>query len=173
MRVFPELFPMTWHYFSWVDSSSLASCVPILGWKPHRWVRKGTPPIPVGNKAVWAALFNKESPCVPFWWKEFLRKSLMKINILLKWAFYLIPHQLAGKRLGGGKQISCWIRLTQTATWWMPKSIFASARRALGLNFGEGLILRYSRCTIRAYNTNAGVLKLLHCFLPAGLQRKF
>lgn len=111
MKEFPEHFPMTWHYFSWVDSS-LASCVPILGWKPHRWVRKGTPPIPMSKEAVWAALFNKESPCVPFSWKEFIRKSLMKINVLLKWAFYLIPHQLAGKQLGGGKQISCWIQLT-------------------------------------------------------------
>lgn len=97
-------------FFQWQDISS-------FGWTPffvslllagnlHGWVRKGTPPIPTSKEAFWAAVLNKESPRALFSWKEFIRKPLMKINISLKWALYLISHQLSGKWLDRGNWIS-------------------------------------------------------------------
>lgn len=114
----------TYSIFSqWHDISS-------FGWTPffvslllagnlQGWVRKGTPPIPTSKDTFWAAVFNKESPCVLFSWKVFIRKSLMKIKELISEIYYLISLQLSGKWLDRGNWISGWNWLKQTATWWM------------------------------------------------------
>lgn len=124
-------FPMTRHQFIWVDSFPWLLVSWFLAGNLHGWVRKGTPPIPKSKEAFWATVFNKKSPCLPFSWKELIRNSLMKINISLKWALYLIPHQLSGKWLCGSNWISSWIWLIETATWWKLKTIFALTRCGL------------------------------------------